>query len=275
MMCWWLSPDIHLNRPATGTLADLRTQRQLSKQSQAQSYKLPPVKGLPKMHGSQRPGGNARLGKGKRDPRVRMGQTSYLPSIADNDFESDDQNCIEQIRHAYPYQLSKPSGGWRQNFSSAPDLHARHDGRMPSLGQQSTSSSPHNLNKHSSLPSLAGSPTHAKGRNSFDGDPSGPSIDLGADLRSAFGASVSGLHERDEAIRNPLGENASKPQSRGASKDRSVDHCGPSEGSPQVLHQRPQEMDGWGRAVPELWVIAQKWGIPFHDLKVSRELFTE
>merc|ERR1712146_221089 len=107
-----------------------------------------------------------RRGAIKIDPRVN--KTSYLPSIPDNDFEAFDQQCIEQVRRMMPGSVTKRSGVRNQTVS-LPELHARHESRIPSLGQSSTASSivtsPH-LSKHDSAPTFS---CLAKGRTtSFD-----------------------------------------------------------------------------------------------------------
>jgi len=149
---------------------------------------------------------------------------------------------------------------------------------MPSHGQCSTATSstvtsPHNFSKHNSTASFPS----LKGRTSFDSGDStrntskqsqSPTnrqnqvaLDLGAELRGQMCPSI--------GVDNSAIESSESPHAH----DRVEDNFIPE--SSLFKCKRPQEMDGWDSEVPDLCKMSKQWGIPFSDLKESRELFCE
>lgn len=202
--------------------------------------------------------------------RSRDFTAMYLPalehyqSLGDYDYEMVDRLRISQVKASMGCDDQ-----WEWLSQSSPDLHAnstsvRQDSRMPSLGQVSTASggdpdSPSGLKNSSSLPSLSITSPQSKGLDSVEGSRSPSKVRFG---------DMAGIEVEEE------GSSLERKTVQGSKYKEAVGNECFLVGKNEFRKTVNTEMNFVGR-MPDLCQLSMQWGIPFDDLKASRELFLE
>lgn len=233
--------------------------------------------------------GSWRTNRGGRTSVGPLSQTNSLPAIASGDWEQIDQDHIERT---FRKMYSTAAVSFRQPVQrSMPDLHAGSYGR---LSQESAAygSSPSKQGSVPVLPSVAASPKIKRGTTGllgvFMGSESDPEPVTPVHNSSSKESSPSSLvMPSDSSNRRtmltlgsyvescmPTRQDSGTPHNASGTQEATEQSC--IGDSPKTLKTHcPQEMDGWEAGVPSLMYISKKWSIPYHDLKVSCDLFCE